>query len=102
MEAFKKVSVEYYGPDAQKSESYGRIGSTRQFDRLKKMLDAVDPNTIITGGQTDRDDLFIAPTVVSPVDPNTNPLMQQEIFGPILPVIPVESTDEAIDIVNSR
>jgi acyl-CoA reductase-like NAD-dependent aldehyde dehydrogenase len=66
------------------------------------MLDSVDQNTIVIGGETDRDDLYIAPTIVSPVDPNTNILMQSEIFGPILPVIPVENIDEAISIVNSR
>lgn len=102
LKAFNKVIVEYYGTNPQKSESYGRIVNTRQFDRLKKMIDAVDPSTVVIGGQTDRDDLFIAPTIVSPVDPNTNPLMQQEIFGPILPVVPVENVDEAINIINSR
>lgn len=102
LKAFREVIEEFYGTNPQKSESYGRVVNTRQFDRLKKMLDATDPNTIIVGGQTDRDDLFISPTIVYPADANTSPLMQQEIFGPILPVIPVENTDEAINIVNSR
>ena len=66
------------------------------------MLDACDPSTIITGGESDRDDLFIAPTIVSPVDPYNHPLMQQEIFGPILPIIPIDNIDEGIKIVNSK
>jgi aldehyde dehydrogenase (NAD+) len=65
------------------------------------LLDACDPNTIISGGETDRDDLYIAPTIVSPVSPE-HVLMQQEIFGPILPIIPVEDMKEAINIVNAK
>ncbi|KAG2206883.1 hypothetical protein INT47_007640 [Mucor saturninus] len=101
LEAFRKTIVEYYGQDAQKSGSYGRIVSTRQFDRLKGLLDNCDPSTIVIGGETDREDLYMAPTIVSPVTPD-NALMQQEIFGPILPVIPVEDMDEAIAFVNGR
>ncbi|OBZ87681.1 Aldehyde dehydrogenase, dimeric NADP-preferring [Choanephora cucurbitarum] len=102
LEAFRKTLVEFYSSTPQKSESYGRIVNTRQFDRLKTMLDACDPSTIITGGESDRDDLFIAPTIVSPVDPYNHPLMQQEIFGPILPIIPIDNIDEGIKIVNSK
>ncbi|CAO3636541.1 unnamed protein product [Mucor hiemalis] len=102
LEAFRKTIKEYYGENPQKSESYGRIVSTRQFDRLKNLLDNVDPSTIVIGGETDRVNLYIAPTIVSPVDPETNILMQDEIFGPILPLVPVEDMAEAINIVNSR
>jgi acyl-CoA reductase-like NAD-dependent aldehyde dehydrogenase len=101
IEACRKTIVEYYGTTPQKSTSYGRIVSTRQFDRLKGLLDKVDPSTIVIGGEADRDDLYIAPTIVSPVDTDSI-LMQDEIFGPILPFIPVESMDEAINIVNAR
>jgi acyl-CoA reductase-like NAD-dependent aldehyde dehydrogenase len=101
LEACRKTLVEYYGENPQKSGSYGRIVSTRQFDRLKGLLDSSDPNTIVIGGETDRDDLYIAPTIVSPVN-TEHVLMQQEIFGPILPIIPVDDMKEAINIVNSR
>lgn len=102
LEACRKTIIEYYGENPQKSGSYGRIVSTRQFDRLKGLLDGCDPSQIVIGGETDREDLYIAPTIVSPVDPNTHVLMEQEIFGPILPIIPVENMDEAIAIVNAR
>jgi acyl-CoA reductase-like NAD-dependent aldehyde dehydrogenase len=102
LEAFRNTITEYYGSNPQKSGSYGRIVSTRQFDRLKGLIDGCDPAQIIIGGETDRDDLYIAPTIVSPVDPDTHILMQQEIFGPILPIIPVENMNEAIEIVNAR
>ena len=61
----------------------------------------MDSKTIVVGGENDRDDLFIAPTVVSPVQV-TDDIMQDEIFGPILPIVPVKDMDEAIEIVNSR
>ncbi|KAL7309968.1 hypothetical protein PS15m_010783 [Mucor circinelloides] len=102
LEACRKTITEYYGENPQKSASYGRIVSTRQFDRLKGLLDGCDPSQIVIGGETDREDLYIAPTIVSPVDPNTHILMEQEIFGPILPIIPVENMNEAISIVNAR
>lgn len=74
----------------------------RRFDALKKFLDEIDPKTIVIGGKTDREDLYVAPTVVGPVAPSGHPLMEQEIFGPILPIVPVEDVDEAIRIVNSK
>ncbi|KAI8981819.1 Aldehyde/histidinol dehydrogenase [Mycotypha africana] len=102
LEACRETIDEYYGKHPQRCPSYGRIVNTRQFDRLKGMLDQCDPDTIVVGGETDREDLYIAPTIVSPVDPDTHPLMQQEIFGPILPVIPIRNIDEGIQIVNAR
>ena len=61
----------------------------------------MDSKSIVVGGENDRDDLFIAPTVVSPVQV-TDDIMQDEIFGPILPIVPVKDMNEAIEIVNSR
>jgi aldehyde dehydrogenase (NAD+) len=53
------------------------------------------------GGRHDRDDLYIAPTVLTDVDP-ASPVMQEEIFGPILPVVEVEDLDAAIAFINER
>lgn len=82
--AFRRTIREYYTDNPQKSNSYGRIINTRQFDRLKRLLDACDPSTIVVGGDTDRDDLYIAPTIVSNVQPNDGNLMADEIFGKLL------------------
>lgn len=91
-----------FGNDPQKSDSYCRIISERRFDALKGLLDSVDSSKIIAGGQADREDRYIAPTVIGPMEPRGNPLMDEEIFGPILPIVPVENLDEAIQIVNSK
>jgi aldehyde dehydrogenase (NAD+) len=77
-----------------------RIVNQRQFDRLTDCL-AKTKGTIVLGGKSDASDLRIEPTVVVDPDPD-EPLMTNEIFGPILPVVSVESLDEAIRFVNSR
>jgi aldehyde dehydrogenase (NAD+) len=77
-----------------------RIVNSRHFDRLTAALAATE-GTIAVGGGSDAAAVEIQPTVV--VDPAVDePLMTDEIFGPILPVVTVQSLDEAIDFVNSR
>jgi len=77
-----------------------RIVNQRQFDRLAGYL-AATKGTVAIGGGSDAASLRIQPTVVVDPDPN-EPLMTNEIFGPILPVLTVQSLDEAINFVNSR
>ena len=77
-----------------------RIVNQRQFDRLAGYLSATK-GTVALGGGTDASSLRIQPTVVVDPDPE-EPLMTNEIFGPILPVLTVQSLDEAIKFVNSR
>ncbi|KAI8371995.1 Aldehyde/histidinol dehydrogenase [Choanephora cucurbitarum] len=96
----KSILLDWYGQDPQQSDSFCRIINQRRFTALKGLLDKTDPSQIVAGGQTDANDLYIAPTVVYPVSTQGHPLMEQEIFGPILPVMPVQDMDEAIRIVN--
>ena len=77
-----------------------RIVNQRQFDRLTGYL-ANTKGTIALGGNSDASTLRLEPTVVVDPDPD-EPLMSNEIFGPILPVISVQSLDDAIRFVNSR
>jgi aldehyde dehydrogenase (NAD+) len=86
---------------AQSGDATGKkIVNQRQFDRLTGYL-AATKGTIALGGGSDASTLRIQPTVVVDPDPD-EPLMTNEIFGPILPVITVQSLDEAINFVNSR
>ncbi|MFI7301349.1 aldehyde dehydrogenase family protein [Streptomyces sp. NPDC050121] len=87
-----------FGSTPQTSAGFGRIINERHFDRLTRLLDS---GRAAVGGQHDRDDLFIAPTVLTDVDP-ASPIMQEEIFGPILPVVEVEDLDAAIAFINER
>ncbi|TDT97441.1 aldehyde dehydrogenase (NAD+) [Streptomyces sp. 846.5] len=87
-----------FGTTPQTAAGFGRIINERHFDRLTALLDS---GRAAVGGQHDRDDLFIAPTVLTDVDP-ASPVMQQEIFGPILAVVEVEDLDAAIAFINER
>ncbi|MGW2888139.1 aldehyde dehydrogenase family protein [Streptomyces griseoruber] len=87
-----------FGSTPQTSADFGRIINERHFDRLTRLLDS---GRAAVGGQHDRDDLFIAPTVLTDVDP-ASPVMQEEIFGPILAVVEVADLDAAIAFINER
>jgi len=102
-EEFVKALKEYidaFFPDGPlKSSSYGRIVTTSHHSRLVALLRRSE-GTIAFGGQVD-DDRGFAPTVVRDVKGDDS-LMEEEIFGPILPLVPVDNIDEAIAFVNAR
>ncbi|MBE8516760.1 aldehyde dehydrogenase family protein [Amycolatopsis sp. H6(2020)] len=87
-----------YGDDPAASPAYGRIINERHFDRLAGLLES---GHAVVGGQHDRAGKFIAPTVLTDVEPDA-PVMQQEIFGPILPIIDVPDVDAAIAFITAR
>ena len=89
---------EFYGDDPASSPDFGRIVNGRHHQRLVGLL---DNQTIATGGRHDSANRFIEPTIVVDPDPES-PVMSEEIFGPILPVLTVDSIDEAIAFVNER
>jgi aldehyde dehydrogenase (NAD+) len=94
----KEAVVGFYGAEPQNSPDYGRIVNARHFDRLTRLIGSGE---VYHGGQHDRDDLFIAPTILVNVAPDS-PVMQEEVFGPILPVLEVDSVDEVIRCVNAQ
>src|SRR5260221_429878 len=94
----KETLLQFYGGDSQKSPDYGRIINIRHFDRLTALLAS---GTVYHGGRHDRADRFIAPTVLVNVSPDS-PVMLEEIFGPILPVLEVDNVEQAIEFVNAR
>jgi aldehyde dehydrogenase (NAD+) len=91
----EKVLHEMFGDDPQGSDSYGRIVNERHFDRLMGLMQS---GKVEMGGQTDRATKFIAPTVLSGVS-RDSAVMQEEIFGPILPVVRCNNLDEAIEFI---
>ncbi|MBZ9645882.1 aldehyde dehydrogenase family protein [Streptomyces sp. PSKA30] len=96
--ALAKAIEALYGPDPAASPEYGRIVNARHFDRLTALLTS---GRQVTGGAYDRETKYIAPTVLAEVSPDA-PVMQEEIFGPILPIVEVAGLDEAIDFINDR
>ncbi|MFD8257438.1 aldehyde dehydrogenase family protein [Streptomyces griseoluteus] len=87
-----------YGADPAASPEYGRIINERHFDRLSGLLDS---GRVAVGGDSDRADKYIAPTVLADVTPDA-PVMREEIFGPILPIVTVPDLDAAVDFINDR
>jgi aldehyde dehydrogenase (NAD+) len=89
---------DFYGEDPQQSPDYPRIISDRHFERLAGMISDGEP---VAGGQTEAKERYIAPTVLHKVN-EQGKVMQEEIFGPLLPVIGVPDIETAIEKINSR
>jgi aldehyde dehydrogenase (NAD+) len=89
---------EFYGEDPQRSPDYGRVINRRSFDRLVGLLAS---GKVAVGGKSDPADLYIAPTVLVDVSPDS-PIMLEEVFGPILPVLEIDSVEGVIAWVNRR
>ena len=100
VDAMRSAFSEFSGGDTRNTGDYARIVTERHAARLKSML-ADHGGTIAIGGETEPEARYVEPTVV--VDPDLeSTLMSEEIFGPILPVITVESMGDAIRFVNDR
>jgi aldehyde dehydrogenase (NAD+) len=90
----------FYGTDRKASPDLARIVDGRHHGRLMGLLGS-SGGTVVVGGEADLTERYVAPTIV--VDPDLDSdLMQQEIFGPILPVLAVDSVEDAIAFVNDR
>ncbi|CDQ93852.1 unnamed protein product [Oncorhynchus mykiss] len=98
VEGIRQTLLEFYGPDPKSSPDYGRIINQRHFNRLMTLLEGY---TATVGGQSDSSQRYIAPTVVKDVPPQAR-LMQEEIFGPLLPIVTVSDIDDAIHFINER
>ena len=98
IEEMKKQIKKIYGDNPGESEAFVRIINPRHFDRIMKLMDR---EKIIMGGDADRDDLYIAPTIMDNVSYD-DPVMQEEIFGPVLPIIEFDDLDWAISEVKKR
>nr|QYV43141.1 FALDH1 [Colaphellus bowringi] len=96
--ASRKVLKEFFGNDPKSSPDYGRILSERHVQRLSGLLKGAN---VALGGEIDVATKYISPTILLDVKP-TDPVMQEEIFGPILPIITVENAFDAINFINSR
>jgi aldehyde dehydrogenase (NAD+) len=96
VEAMRRHTTSFYGNDPKASADFARIVNEPHFHRLEKLLHS---GTVAFGGDTDPDTRYIAPTVLTGVGKD-DPVMAEEIFGPILPVIAVDSLDEALAFVN--
>lgn len=98
IDVIKHKLTEFYSADASSSKDYGRIVSERHLTRIISYLDGQE---VVHGGKHDVANKYIEPTIV--LNPaHDSLLMQQEIFGPILPIVTVKNISESIPFVNKR
>jgi len=101
IEKFKAKLVEFYGVDPSKSKDYSRIINEFHVKRLKSYLDEAHGGKVIVGGQVNIKDKYVAPTLID--SPSlTSKVMQDEIFGPILPIYEFDDIDYVINFINER
>ncbi|WP_009544631.1 aldehyde dehydrogenase [Crocosphaera subtropica] len=98
LEAIKQAIKEFYGDDPSQSPDYGRIINEHHFNRLCTLLPL---ENIMIGGKVIPEEKYISPTVIDNIFPDS-PIMQDEIFGPILPVLGYGEIEEAIAFINER
>lgn len=89
-----------FGKNIRESQYYPRIIHERSFENLKNLLNNTK-GKIRFGGDLEKEDLYISPTIIDAVG-TEDILMQEEIFGPVLPVITYKDLEEAISLINSR
>jgi len=97
-EAVKKEVKKFYGDNPKSSPDFARVINDRHWARVEKLL---HKGKIVVGGETDSKTRYIAPTIIDGISPQ-DPIMQEEIFGPVLPVITIKSLDDAISFINER
>lgn len=94
----QKAICRFYGEDPCENSAYPRIVNERHFDRLAAML----PEDPAVGGRVDRESLKIEPTLIETTLNDQSPLMTEEIFGPLLPIVPYDNIHEALVYILSR
>ncbi len=94
----QEAITDFYGDEPRLSRDYPRIVNLDSFHRLKKLLDG---SSAWCGGQSDQSERYIAPTILRGVT-SDSPLMQLEIFGPLLPVIAYSDLSEALDFIRHQ
>ena len=93
----KEITL-FYGDNPEKSDDFARVISSENVHRLSGLM---NNGEIVTGGITDAGTRYVAPTIIKDVKPG-DPIMQEEIFGPLLPVIDFENFDEVYSIIEQN
>ncbi|KAK7172775.1 hypothetical protein R3I93_002791 [Phoxinus phoxinus] len=99
LQALRCALLQFYGTDPRESRSFGRMVNEEIFNKAKDQL--WRSGKVFIGGQVNDMERYIAPTVLTEVV-ESDPIMQQDVFGPILPILTVQDADEAMAFINSR
>ncbi|XP_065206988.1 aldehyde dehydrogenase, dimeric NADP-preferring-like isoform X2 [Planococcus citri] len=98
VEKAKRILAQWYGSSAKNSADLCRIVSDKHFQRLRDLMSS---GKVAVGGDFDASERYIEPTILTDVKED-DPVMKEEIFGPILPIVTVDSAYEAIGFINKR
>ena len=98
VEALKKQIATFYGDNIKNNPDFGRIINQRHFKRLQRLMKDC---RIIFGGETDESQCFISPTIIDEVTWDS-PIMQEEVFGPLLPIMTFEHIEEVVTELQQR
>ena len=98
VEAFRKALTRLHGTEIKSSRHYVRLVTDKAFARVSGYL---KEGNIVLGGSTNAKERYIEPTLLAGVSPDS-PVMQEEIFGPVLPMIPFDDRKEAVDFIRKR
>lgn len=98
IDKMKSYMNKYYGNNPKNSQNLGRIINEKRYDRLVSLLENTN---ILVGGSSSREDRFISPTLIDGIDIH-HPIMKEEIFGPILPILTYRDISQVIDIVREN
>ncbi len=93
-----KAIRDFHTHDPAQSDTYGRIVNERHFERVSALI---DPAKVVSGGRTDAATCYIEPTILDGVQAE-DAVMQEEIFGPVLPLVEVAGVEEAIEFIAAR
>ena len=98
IEALKNQIKAFYGDDIKNNTDFGRIINQKHFERLQALLEG---SNIVFGGETDKEQRFISPTIIDGVTWDDK-IMQEEIFGPILPIMTFENLEDVVKELSKR
>jgi aldehyde dehydrogenase (NAD+) len=98
LELISKEITKFYGENPERSNDFSRVISAESVRRLESLMKS---GQMVAGGKTDPDTRYVAPTIIKDVKPG-DPIMEEEIFGPVLPVIDFENFDEVYSIIENN
>lgn len=96
IEEMKIAIRKYYGQNVEKSKDYGRIINKKHFDRIEGLI-SLEKDNIVFGGNSNEETKYIEPTILR-IEDFDSPIMKEEIFGPVLPIIKYKDLDKAISM----
>lgn len=103
LQALKNAMIELYPGGLEENKDFQRIAAPHHAERIGKLVnDAVDRGaTLLHGGSVNTEKCWVEPTILSDVDANAS-ILEEEIFGPVLPVVTYQSLDEVVSFINER